>query len=206
MCTIEPDTGSIQGADVILTVTCTTNQYFVGGMASGLANANTVTLSLGAEELDVISNNAFVFLNPLTDESNYSVSISTQPTTPNQTCEMVNPTGTITGNDIDDIEVNCITNQYLIGGTVEGLHSGNNLVIQNNTSDDLLISNDGDFDFAAGIDDMQSYDVSILEQPKNPIQTCLLSQNTGNVSGTNVVSVIVTCDFGGDLIYKGGFE
>lgn len=98
-----------------------------------------------------------MFSNPLTDESNYNVSVSSQPTVPNQTCELVNPTGTISGNDITDMEVNCSTKQYMIGGFVTGLHSGKNLIIQNNREDDLTISSDGDFDFVSSIEDLQSY-------------------------------------------------
>ena len=206
MCSVVAGSGMVQGMDVLLTVNCTTDQYFVGGMASGLANGNSVTLSLGAEDLAVNNNAAFVFLNPLADESNYSVLVTSQPTVPNQTCEMVNPSGTIAGDDVDDMEVNCVTNQYMIGGTVTGLHAGNNLVIQNNNGDDLTISNDGDFDFATAIDDLQSYNVSILSQPTNPIQTCKISGNTGNVAGADVVTVSISCEFGDDLIYRAGFE
>jgi len=206
MCSFVSGTGSVNGMDVLITVTCTTNQYFVGGMASGLANGNSVTLSLGAEDLAVNNNAAFVFINPLADETSYEVSISSQPTVPNQTCELMNETGTIAGNDVTDLEVNCTTHQYSIGGTVVGLHSGNNLVIQNNNGDDLMISSDGDFDFATPIDDLQPYNVTILNQPTNPIQNCELSSNTGNVSGGDIVSVMIMCDFGDDLIYRDGFE
>ena len=206
MCSVVSNTGSLSGSDVLLIVTCTTNQYFVGGMASGLAGGNTVTLSLGAQDLDISNNAAFVFLNPLSDESDYFVSVLNQPTVPNQTCDLVNPTGTIAGNDVTDIEVNCITNQYTVGGTVAGLHLGNNLVIQNNNSDDLTITNSGNFDFVTAIDDLQSYNATILSQPNNPIQPCVISNNTGNVAGSNVTSISIVCEFGDDLIYSGGFE
>ncbi|MFK8013253.1 MAG: beta strand repeat-containing protein, partial [Marinicellaceae bacterium] len=206
MCTVESGIGTLQGHDVILSVTCSTDQYFIGGIASGLANGNTVSLSLGSEDLNVSNNDAFIFFNPLADESNYSVLISNQPTVPNQTCDLVNPSGIIAGDDVDDIQVNCTTNQYTIGGFVTGLHSGNNLVIQNNDGDDLIISYDGDFDFASAIEDLESYDVSILNQPTNPIQACELSSNTGNVAGEDVIIVIITCEFGDDLIFKGGFD
>ena len=206
MCSIVSGSGDLDGDDVLISVTCTTNQYLVGGMASGLANGNSVTLSLGAEDLDVDSNNAFVFLNPLIDESSYVVSIENQPTVPNQTCDLINSSGTINGNDVTNLEVNCITNQYSVGGTVTGLHSGNNLVIQNNMGDDLMIASDGDFDFTTTIEDLQSYSVSIIEQPTNPIQTCMVSQNSGNVSGNNVISVLIVCGFGDDFIFSGGFE
>ena len=199
-------TGTLTGTDVSITVTCSTNQYIVGGMASGLSNGNSVTLSLGTEDLVVDDNDVFLFFNPLADESNYSVSISSQPTVPNQTCELVNPTGTIVGDDIDNIEVNCTTNQYTIGGIVTGLHSGNNLILQNNDADDITISSDGDFDFIGTIEDLQGYNVSILNQPTNPIQPCSLSSNTGNVAGSDVTSIAIVCEFGNDLIYSNDFE
>jgi len=206
MCSVVAGTGTISGADILLTVSCTTDQYFVGGMTSGLASGNAVILSLGAEELNVNSNTAFVFINPLTDESSYSVSVSNQPTTPNQTCDITNATGTIAGDDVDNLEVNCITNQYSVGGTVTGLHAGNNLLLQNNSGDDLSIASDGGFDFATAIDDLQSYVVSILNQPTNPIQPCVISNNTGNVAGNPVTTVVITCEFGDDLIFGDGFE
>lgn len=199
-------TGTLTGTDVSITVTCSTNQYIVGGMASGLSNGNSVILSLDTEDLVVDDNDVFLFLNPLADESNYSVSILSQPTVPNQTCELVNPTGTIVGDDIDNIEVNCTTNQYTIGGFVTGLHSGNNLMIQNNGGDDITISSDGDFDFIGTIEDLQGYNVSILNQPTNPIQHCSLSSNTGNVAGSDVTSIAIVCEFGNDLIYSNNFE
>jgi hypothetical protein len=206
VCSILSGTGTLQGQDVVIPVICTTNQYFVGGIASGLDSGNSVTLTLDAEDLSVNNNGPFVFLNPLTDEAVYNVSVSSQPTVPNQTCELVNSTVTITGEDVTDLEVNCTTNQYMIGGFVNGLHSGNNLVLQNNGDDDLTISSDGDFDFVSSIEDLQSYDVTILNQPSNPIQTCVPSNNTGNVSGEPVITVEITCEFGDDLIYRGGFD
>lgn len=206
ICSVVAGSDNMNGSDVLLTVTCTTNQYLVGGMASGLANGNAVLLSLGAEDLSVNSNAAFVFLNPLTDESNYTVSVANHPTQPNQTCALVNPTGIIAGDDISDIEVNCTTNKYLIGGFVTGLHSDNNLVIQNNSGDDLTVTSSGDFDFATAIDDLLGFDVSILNQPTNPIQPCVVSNNTGNVAGSAITTVSIVCEFGDDLIFRNGFE
>jgi len=206
ICSVVSASGTLQGADVVLTVACSTNQYLVGGMASGLAGGNSVVLSLGSEDLAVSSNAAFVFINPLTDETDYSVAVTAQPSVPNQTCDLVNPTGTIAGNDVTNMEVNCITNQYMIGGTVTGLHSGNNLMLQNNGGDDLTITSSGNFDFVTAIDDLQSYNATILNQASNPIQPCVISNNTGNVAGSNVTSVSIVCEFGDDLIYSGGFE
>lgn len=206
ICTLNNASGVVTTAVSDITLTCIVNEYFVGGTASGLANGNTVTLSLGAEDLIIDSNAAFVFLNPLVDGSSYAISITSQPTQPNQTCGLVNSTGTISGENVTDVEVNCTTNQYEIGGTVTGLLSGNNLLLQNNSGDDLTISANGIFNFVTAVDDLQSYNVSILNQPSNPIQPCSLSDNSGNVAGVNVTTVSVVCELGVDLIYRNGFE
>ena len=118
VCIIANGSGTINGADVVVEVNCTT-QYFVGGIASGIANGNSVTLNLGAEDLDVNANAAFVFVNPLTDESNYNVTISSQPTSPNQTCDITNATGTIAGDDVDDIVINCEYDDLIFRGSFE---------------------------------------------------------------------------------------
>ena len=206
ICSVVSGSGFLNGSDVLITITCSTDQYFVGGITTGLANGNSATLMLESENLEVNANGTFVFLNPLTDESNYSISVNTQPTMPNQTCDLVNSSGIIMGNDVIDIELNCITNQYLIGGTVTGLHSNNILVLQNNDGDDLIITSSEDFDFVTRIDDLEGYNVTILEQPNTPQQPCVINNNTGTVSGDHVINVLISCEFGDDLIFKQGFE
>lgn len=47
-------TGAITGNhEVTITLTCTTNQFFVGGMTSGLVTGNPVILNLGVENINV---------------------------------------------------------------------------------------------------------------------------------------------------------
>jgi len=180
--------------------------FMIGGTTSGLVLGNSVTLFKDSENLVIYSNGAFVFEDLVSDGSSYSITVDSQPTTPNQTCDMVNPSGTISGSDVMDVEVNCTTNTYIIGGSVIGLQAGNNLVLQNNNGDDLLVSEAGIFDFVTTIEDEQAYNVSILSQPSDPIQTCTLSNSAGLVSGDHITSVELNCDFGSDLVFKEGFE
>ena len=207
-CEISNNTGTVSSSNINnINVVCTAS-YFVGGMASGLANGNAVDLTLGAENLNINSNVAFVFLNPLSDGSNYLITVASQPTVPNQTCDLVNPSGSISGGDVMNVEVNCSTNTYTIGGSVIGLHAGNNLILQNNDGDDLLINTDGDFDFVTELDDMSDYAVTISSQPNNPIQPCVVNNSSGIgvISGEHVTTVEISCDFGDDLIFPNGFE
>ncbi len=84
------------------------------------------------------------------------------------------------------------TTTYTVGGTVSGL-SGSGLVLQNNGDDDLAITTNGTFTFAASIADGADYTVTVKTQPSGLTQTCTASSNTGTIAGANVTNVSVIC-------------
>ncbi len=209
VCQVNQGSGQVSGGNVdTIQVVCVTDVHTVGGTISGLANNNLVTLTInsGVENLIVPSNGNFDFVNALEDTSVYAVTVLSQPTTPNQTCGVVNGSGVLMGADVSNIEVNCITNQYFIGGYITDLIPDNNLILQNNGTDDLSIFEDGAFVFAIPLDDEQAYEVSILNHPNDPIQPCVLINGSGNLHGNDVDDVMVKCEFGNDLIYRHGFD
>lgn len=208
LCSISNGTGNLSGTDVMIQVTCAENEFMIGGVVSGLSSGNSLALSLnqGAELLKVHFNQPFVFLNPIVNGSSYDVSVFTNPTYPNQTCLVSNNSGEIIGADIIDIQVDCSINSYYIGGTVVGLISGNYMVLQNNISDALVLSQDGVFVFNAPILDLTGYDITIESQPNTPIQTCSVINGNSSVAGFDITNVIINCEFGDDLIYRHGFE
>ncbi|HEY8509409.1 MAG TPA: hypothetical protein VIL32_13685, partial [Steroidobacteraceae bacterium] len=60
-CTVTNGSGTIQSANVTgIDVTCTTNQYSVGGTVTGLAGSGLKLLQ-GSEELEIAANGAFTF-------------------------------------------------------------------------------------------------------------------------------------------------
>lgn len=81
-------------------------------------------------------------------------------------------------------------NTFTVGGTVNGL-SGSGLVLQNNGGDDLSISANGTFAFAAEIANGASYAVTVKTEPAG--QTCAVDNGSGTVAGANVTNVSVTC-------------
>ncbi|MCX7545887.1 FG-GAP repeat protein [Marinicella gelatinilytica] len=201
----DDDNGSFSGSAYVFS---RLQAYSIGGQVSGLISGNYVTLSInsGDEYLVVNSNGSFSFLNPLTDTSAYQVTVLSNPTTPNQNCAVVNGTGTVQGADVTDIEVNCSISQYFIGGYVHGLIPDNFMRLQNNLTDDLIISQPGAFAFATPLDDQQSYDVSIHTQPNDPMQNCDLINDSGTITGADVNDVFISCEFGDDLIFRHGFD
>jgi len=80
---------------------------------------------------------------------------------------------------------------YTIGGTVSGL-SGTGLVLQDNGGNNLAIGANGGFTFTAPIASGGTYNVTVLTQPSNPAQTCVVTSGSGTASA-NVTSVQVTC-------------
>ena len=89
---------------------------------------------------------------------------------------------------------------YTIGGSVSGL-TGTGLVLQNNGADDLEISADGDFTFTTAVADLSSFTVTVLTQPTSPNQTCVVTNETGDVNRMNVTTVTVSCtDFANLLV------
>ena len=168
--------------------------HTVGGSVSGLASGNSVGLTLnGSATVDVTSNGTFAFPVPLGYGQSYFVSVSTQPTSPNQTCTVSNASGQVGADDVTSIVVNCVTDQYTIGGSVSGLAAGSQLVLRNNDGDDLTLSADGAFTFPTALDDGSSYAVTVFQQPTNPDQVCTVASGTGTVSGAAVNDVAVTC-------------
>lgn len=80
---------------------------------------------------------------------------------------------------------------YSVGGTVSGLDSGKNVVLQNNKGDDLTVSVNGSFSFATRLLSGGGYDVTVLTQPAD--QTCTVGNGTGAVFGADITDVTVSC-------------
>jgi hypothetical protein len=170
-------------------------EYTVGGNISGLAAGNSVLLqNNGGDDLTISANGSFSFDTALVNGADYAVTVLTQPTSPNQTCTVSNGNGTVIGADVTDIAISCVTNTYTVAGNVAGLEKGNSVVLQNNGGDDLTVSSDGSFTFAAALPDGSSYAVTVLTQPTTPDQTCTVANGTGVLAGNNVTDVTVTCE------------
>ena len=175
-------------------ITVTTPYYTVGGSLSGLASGNTLVLqNNGSDDLSLSANGSFIFDTALVDGSSYAVTVLTQPTSPNQVCAVTNGSGTLSGANVTNVSVVCTTVGYHVGGNVDGLFNGYDLVLTNNGGDDLTITDNGRFIFATPVPDGGSYSVAILTQPDHPKHHCTVANGNGTVAGGNVSDVSVTC-------------
>jgi hypothetical protein len=131
---------NINGNATDIQVNCftTTVSYTVGGTVAGLSGTGLVLQNNSGNNLPVSANGSFTFSTPVASGSTYSVTVYTQPTGPAQNCVVTGGGGTATAN-ITNIQVNCTTTPFTIGGTISGL-TGAGLVLQDNGGDNLSVS------------------------------------------------------------------
>jgi len=93
--------------------------------------------------------------------------------------------------------VSITDNDYSIGGSASGVGSLG-LVLQNNAGDDLVVNGNGAFIFASGINNGDTYDVTIKSHPAG--RSCafspansLITDPSGTVNNANISSISVVC-------------
>ncbi len=167
--------------------------YRIGVNISGLATGNTLQLTNNLiEDLTANTNDTFYFVSDLIDGKNYSVEATTQPSTPNQLCNITSPTGVINGSDVV-LDVTCTTIQYSISGSINGLDASNTVELSINSGAEIIVASGNDFQFQNNLNDGTSYVVEVLIQPTTPNQTCLISNGSAIVSGANVTNILINC-------------
>jgi hypothetical protein len=175
-----------------VTVTCTTNSYKIAGTVTGLVGSGLTLRNNGGDDLPISGDGGFMFPTSVASGATFTVTVKTQPTGPEQTCQLSGASGTVGGSDVTGVVVNCATNTYTVGGTVTGL-AGGGLVLQNNAGNDLPITGNGSFAFSTPIASGGAFSVTVKAQPTAPVQICAVSQASGTVASGNVTTVAVTC-------------
>jgi hypothetical protein len=109
---------AIIGLCLILVAGCRFNDsdsdgWTVGGTVSGLALSESVVLqNNGADDLTVSGDGPFSFSTPASQGSSYIVTVMNQPE--GQTCSVSSGAGTVSGADITDVAVDCVTHSYTV--------------------------------------------------------------------------------------------
>jgi YVTN family beta-propeller protein len=186
-CSVSTGAGTVSGGNVSdVAVTCSANAYKVGGSVAGLAGT-VVLQDNNGDDLSVSADGTFTFTTAVADGSPYAVTVLTQPT--GQACIVNTGAGTVAGSNVGNVAVVCSNNTFSLGGVVSGLTG--TVILRNNGGDDLTVTADGIFTFAASINDGNDYAVSVFNQPSG--QTCSVSTGSGTVSGNHVSNVEVVC-------------
>ena len=187
-CVVTSGTGSVIGANVeSVAVACTTNGYTVGGAVSGLTGSGLVLQDNGGNDLPISAAGAFTFTQTVGSGVAYAVTVKTQPTNPNQTCSVVNGTGTMGSANVTDVAVNCSVTTFTVSGTITGL-VGTGLVLQTSGVTIPITGTTFSIALASGM----AFNV-VATPPSNPTQNCVVVNGTGTITNANVSDVTVTC-------------
>ena len=166
--------------------------YRIGGTVSGLAGGSVVLQNNGGGDLAVGTDGAFAFTRTERDGTAYAVTVLNQPESPWQTCTVTAGSGTVSGSNVDDIAVDCVTNRYRLAVTVTGLGRGT-LILQNAGSDDLTIRKIGAHEFAVPVESGSAYSVEVIQNPTDPDQSCIVTDGKGVVADVDISNVTVAC-------------
>jgi len=83
---------------------------------------------------------------------------------------------------------------YSVGGTLTGLPAGDTVTLQDNGVDNLTLSTNGTFTFAAALPNGHTYSVTVSGTSGGTPTTCTVTANgSGTISGANVTNVAVQC-------------
>ena len=191
-CTVANATGTVSGADVSnVDVSCTTDEFNVGGAVNGLAGSGLELIEVDSGQTLSIAALDTAYAFSLEDGSSYDIQVQTQPGSPQQTCTVANATGTVSGTDVTNVDVSCITDSFSVGGVVSGL-TGSGLELIETDSGQTQSVTAGATSHAFSLADGSSYNVQVNAQPAG--QFCTVSNATGSVSGADVTDVDVACE------------
>jgi hypothetical protein len=203
-CAVSGGSGPVGNANITsVEIACITNTYTIGGTVSGLTGTGLVLQDNGGDNLALaFGATSFTFATPVASGASYNVTISSQPSSPSQTCSVTAGAGSITNANITSIQIICTAGTYSIGGTVSGLN-GAGLVLENTSNGSfLMVNRSGNFVFAVPVASGSPYDVTISVQPSNPAQTCTVTNGSGTAN-FNVTAVLVVCAQGAWAWMKG---
>ena len=188
-CSISSESGTVVGANVTnINVSCS-QLHKIGGTVSGLTGSLTLTHNINGTESgikNISADGVFEFGSSPVDSDVYDVSVDTHPV--NQVCVVNNGSGTVSGADVNNINVIC-SDAYTVGGSVTGLSGSLELKI--NGGDPLTVNTDGAITFATPLLDSSNYAVTIATQPSN--QFCAVTNATGTITSASVTNVSVSC-------------
>lgn len=191
-CTASSNTGTVTANVTGVVITCTTGTVAIGVTVGGLSGTGLV-LQNGSEFLPITgTTTTSQFKTAVPYGQPYNVTVSTQPSSPAQTCTVTNGSGTATPGVAINVTVTCSLGTLSIGGTISGYAGGTGFALQNNGHDTLNITKNGSFVFPTLIPVNGAYNVTVSSQPSGPNQNCQVNMASGTATA-NVTTVAVVC-------------
>ena len=120
-CSLGPNSSGVILTNTIVTATCAAagNTFTIGGtlydLSANPSNSGVILQDNAADDLTLHTNGTFTFVTAVASGSPYAVTVSMEPTTPDQSCTVLNGTGTATAN-VTNVQVVCISEWTWISG------------------------------------------------------------------------------------------
>src|SRR3984893_8054501 len=191
-CTVSAGSGTATATVTTVVVTCTTGTQAIGVTVAGLSGTGLI-MQNGTEFLTITGvTTTTTFKTAVPYGQPYNVTVSTQPTSPAQTCTVANGSGTSTAGVAVNVQVSCSLGTLSIGGSVSGFAGGTGFTLQNHGGDSLTITKDSAVTFAILVHLHSPYNVTVSGNPCAPNQTCTVSFGKGTSTAT-VTNVSVVC-------------
>lgn len=172
--------------------------YTVGGTVSGLDTNQSVTLgNSGGDTVALAHDGSFSFPTSLGSGSAYDVTV--QSHTSGISCSVSNGSGTVGSANVVNIVVSCAPLiPYTVGGTVSGLSANESVTLLDNGGDAVAVSGDGAFTFPTALLPGSAFQVTVKSH--TPAIACPVSNGSGTVGSSNVVTVVVSCGAGSETV------
>ncbi len=190
-----PSGTSTAGVAINVQVTCSLGTLSIGGSVSGYSGGTGFVLqNNGGDNLTITKNGVFTFATLVPVNGAYNVTVSGQPSGPNQTCTVSLGKGTATAN-VTNVSVVCPAVFHPINVTVVGVLGANGAMqLLDNGGDNLLTPKNGDYVFATPIAHGSTYDVTQFVAPGTQFEGCIVWGFSGTALTTPVNPVpVVDC-------------
>ncbi|RUA29724.1 MAG: hypothetical protein DSY76_03115 [Bacteroidetes bacterium] len=190
-CTLTNASGTVNSADVSnVQIACVDKKYSISFKVNGLDGGLSVLMN-GSNYIGLSNNGTYTFSKQVVHGFDYNVTVNSKPD--KQECSVYKGVGTVDASNINNIDINCTTVKFSIGGTKSGIDSGKYVIIQNNNGDDLNLSASGssNFKFNTLLNNGSTYNVTVKTQPVG--QVCSITNGSGTVNGADINNVQVNC-------------
>ncbi|MDE2051433.1 MAG: beta-propeller fold lactonase family protein, partial [Gammaproteobacteria bacterium] len=116
-CAVASGSGTVSANVTNVAVSCTntSSNVTIGGTVTGLTGTGLVLQDNGGDNLTVTQNGAFTFATALASGAAYAVTVSTQPSSPAQTCTVTNGSGTASTANVTSVAITCAGGTASVG-------------------------------------------------------------------------------------------
>lgn len=169
---------------------CGAGSYPLGGQAYGLEPGDQVILkNIQGEELLVEGVGPFQFTTLHKADTEYSVEIIQKPE--HLGCHIANARGTMPNGEMKILVLTCwrITNP--LGGRANGLEPGDQIVLKNTQAEELLVENNGPFQFTTPHKADTEYSIEIIQKPDH--LDCDITNGQGIMPRAEMTGLELTC-------------